>query len=273
MLAETLGSLVAMAAGELAAAGFEDPRRHARRLVAAALSLTPAELFLHPGRIADAHQARDVREMLRHALDHEPLSRILQNREFWGRPFALSPETFDPRPETESAVEAVLRRLPDRQAPRRLLDLGTGSGCLLLALLSELPMSIGVGIDISQGAVRTAAQNARALGFAERALFVVGDWGRALSARFEVIVANPPYIASADLALLPREVACYDPPRALDGGKDGLAAYRSIGAGLVTLLAPGGILMKNGLVLDGVEKDLAGVGRCVVARPRTCRIS
>jgi len=272
-----------MAAAELAAAGFEEPRRHARRLVVAALSIAPTELFVHPDRTADEHQAGSVREMLRRALYREPLSRIVGQREFWGLPFALSPETLDPRPETESVVEAVLKRVADRQAPRQVLDLGTGSGCLLLALLSDLPQAIGVGVDISAGAVRTAAQNARSLGLAQRVFFTVGDWGGALSAGFDVVVANPPYIVSAELAQLPHEVARYDPRLALDGGEDGLAAYRLIAADLVRLLTDGGIfvgevgagqadaiagiLTKNGLVFDGIEKDLSGVARCVVARP------
>jgi release factor glutamine methyltransferase len=284
-LAETLGSLVAMSAGALSAAGFADPRRHARRLVASALSVAPADLFGHPDRIVSEQEIRRVREILRRALDREPLSRVLQKREFWGLPFALSAETLDPRPETESVVEAVLRRVPDRQTPRRILDLGTGTGCLLLALLSELPASWGIGIDISEGAVRTAAHNARSLGLAGRALFLVGDWGGALSARFDVIVANPPYIASADLALLPREVASYDPRRALDGGDDSLAAHGVIAADLPRLLARdgifvtevgigqadavAGILTANGVAFGGIDRDLSGIARCVLARPAT----
>jgi len=284
-LAETLGSLVTMAAGALSAAGFADPRRHARRLVASALSIAPSDLFGHPERIVNEDEIRCVREILRRALDREPLSRIQKKREFWGLPFALSPETLDPRPETESVVEAVLRQVPDRQASRRILDLGTGTGCLLLALLNELPASWGVGIDISEGAVRTAADNARSLGLAERALFLVGDWGGALSARFDVIVANPPYIASADLALLPREVASYDPWRALDGGNDGLAAHGVIAADLPKLLARdgifvaevgigqanavAGILTANGVAFGGIDRDLSGIARCVVARRAT----
>jgi release factor glutamine methyltransferase len=283
VLVETLGSLVAMAASALSAAGFEDPRRHARRLVASALSIAQTDLFGHPDRIVDEHQILRVREILRRMLDHEPLSRILGQREFWGLRFLLSAETLDPRPETESVVEAVLRRSPDRQVSRRILDLGTGTGCLLLALLSELPASTGIGVDIVEGAVRTAARNASLLRLADRALFFVGDWGGALSDRFDVIVANPPYIASVGLALLPREVACYDPWLALDGGNEGLASHRVIAADLPRLLAPDGIfvtevgegqinavtgmLKASGLVFGGSEKDLSGTARCVVARP------
>jgi release factor glutamine methyltransferase len=281
-MVETVGSLVAVSTGALSAAGYEDPRRHARRLVASALSITQAELFGRPDRVVDDHQIGRVQLILRRMINREPLSRILGQREFWGLQFVLSAETLDPRPETESVVEAVLQRIPDRQAPLRILDLGTGTGCLLLALLSELPASSGVGIDIAEDAVRTASRNAAALGFAGRALFLVSDWGAALTARFDAIVVNPPYIASTDLAVLPREVAWYDPPRALDGGEDGLDSYRAIATDLAGRLAPEGIfaaevgadqadavasiLTASGLKFGGIEKDLSGVARCVIAR-------
>ena len=193
----------------------------------------------------------------------------------------MSPDTFDPRPESETIVEAVLKALPARDGPLRLLDLGTGSGCLLLALLSELPHAIGVGIDLVPAAVRTARENGRMLGLSDRTVFAVGDWGAAVRGRFDAVVANPPYIAAAALAELPREVAAYDPPRALDGGADGLEAYRAIAADLPRLLARRGIfaaeigqgqavavaeiLRSNGIVGRAVVPDLAGILRCVLA--------
>ncbi len=213
----------------------------------------------------------------------EPLSRIFERREFWGLEFSLSADTLDPRPESETVIEAVLRREPARSAPRRLLDLGTGTGCLLLALLAEYPAANGVGVDIAEGAVRTAARNAVYLGLADRARFFVGDWATAVSGKFDAILANPPYIASDALALLPREVACHDPWRALDGGADGLRSHQAIAEAAPSLLSPHGILATeigagqadavvtimrdNGLVVDSVEKDLAGIARCVIARP------
>jgi release factor glutamine methyltransferase len=213
----------------------------------------------------------------------EPLSRILERREFWGLEFSLSADTLDPRPETETVIEAVLRREPDRSAPRRLLDLGTGTGCLLLALLAEFPAASGVGIDIAEGAVRTAARNAVNLGLADRARFVIGDWAAAVSGKFDAILANPPYIASEALALLPREVACHDPWGALDGGEDGLRSHRAIAEAASRLLSPrgifvteigmgqgnavGAIMKENSLTVEGIEKDLAGIARCVIARP------
>jgi release factor glutamine methyltransferase len=162
----------------------------------------------------------------------------------------------------------------------RLLDLGTGTGCLLLSLLSELPQATGVAIDLVIGAATTARMNAAALGLASRAWFCVGDWGKALSARFAVVVFNPPYIARTGLAELPRAVRCYDPRRALEGGVDGLEAYRAIAADLPGLLTPDGIfvtevgigqvdavsalLSRAGLAINGIEQDFSGVARCVV---------
>jgi release factor glutamine methyltransferase len=278
----TRGSLVSEAAAALVAIGFREPRRHARRLVASALAISQSDLFGHPEKALDEAQIHRVRMVLGRMVEGEPLSRILERREFWGLEFILSVATLDPRPETETLVEVVLERCPGGQASLCFLDLGTGTGCLLVALLREFPSAIGVGLDIAEAAVRTAARNAVAHGCADRASFLVGDWGAALSRRFDVIVTNPPYIARAALPLLPRDVACHDPLRALDGGEDGLEAYRRIAEDLPALLAAGGIFVAelgvgqaskvveilegNGLAVDGVEKDLAGVVRCLIAR-------
>jgi release factor glutamine methyltransferase len=251
-------------------------------LVASSLDLTPAELLGHSEQALDEQQAGRVRLALQRMAEREPLSRILGRREFWGLEFALSADTLDPRPETETVVEAVLRRVHNRDAPLRFLDLGTGTGCILLALLSEFPAAIGFGVDIARGAVMTALGNAAALGLGERAHFLVGDWGTAISGRFDVIASNPPYIGGAALDDLPPEVALYDPRLALDGGADGLGAYRSLVFDLLRLLRPGGvfacevgsgqapavaaILRARGLAVDGCERDLAGIARCVMAR-------
>lgn len=281
-MVETLGSLLAAAAGALSQAGFAEPRRLARRLVASALGLSPAELLGYHEKSADEQQTSCVRRAVGRLAKHEPLSRILGQREFWGLEFGLSADTLDPRPETETVVEAVLRRVVDRKEPLRILDLGTGTGCILLALLSEFPAAIGLGIDRAPGAVATARSNAIALDMVERAHFLAGDWGTAISGRFDVIVSNPPYIAHHSLAGLPREVALYDPRHALDGGADGLGAYRSLAGSVRGLLKPLGIcafevgmgqapavaeiFRASGLAIEACERDLAGVERCVVAR-------
>jgi release factor glutamine methyltransferase len=269
-------------AAALTRAGFDEARRRARRLVAAALDLSPAAVLARTDRVITEDEGERVAVMLRRMLAHEPLSRILGSREFWGLDFALSPETLDPRPETETVVEAVLARLPEREQPYRFLDLGTGSGCLLLALLSEYPAATGIGIDLAAGAVAAAASNAERLGLRTRADFVIGDWSCGIDGPFDVVVANPPYIASADIAGLPPEVRDYDPVLALDGGVDGLGAYRAIAAELPRLLAlgalfageigagqkdgVGGIISATGLVVETIVPDLAGIPRCIVAR-------
>ena len=228
---------------------------------------------------ADAERVADV---LARSLAHEPLSRILGIREFWGLDFMLSADTLDPRPETETVVEAVIARLADRDRDYRILDLGTGSGCLLLALLTELPAASGIGVVGAAGAVAAAQRNAERLGLPGRADFRVGDWAAGVVERFDVVVANPPYIAAADLASLPPEVRDFDPRRALDGGADGLAAYRAIAAELPRLLAADGVFAGEigfgqdeavrGIiagpkrVIERSVPDLAGIPRCVVAR-------
>ena len=282
-MGSSVGEAIGEAAAALAAAGFDAPRRRARRLVGAALGLAPEAVFAHPERPLAGDATGRIAVLLGRVLAHEPLSRILGTREFWGLEFRLSPATLDPRPETETVVEAVLARLPDRSRPWRLLDLGTGSGCLLLALLSEYRHATGIGIDLAPGAAAAARGNAASLGLGGRAGFAVGDWGSALCGPFDIVVANPPYIASGAIAGLAPEVRDHDPVLALDGGGDGLCAYRAIAAELPRLLVAGGlfaaeigagqddavaaILAASGLAVEGFAPDLAGISRVVIARP------
>jgi release factor glutamine methyltransferase len=222
----------------LRAAGLEEPRAEARALLRA----VPVEQL-------EAALQRRAAGM--------PLSRILGQREFWSLDFRLNEATLDPRPDSETLVEAVLGELPDRNRAWRLLDLGTGSGCLLLALLSELPAATGVGIDLAPTAVRQAAANARALDLAGRAQFLADDWGRSLVPGFDVVLSNPPYVRTAVLASLGREVAEHDPRLALDGGADGLDAYRALLPQAVRLLRPGGLLaLEIGFDQEGAVEDL-----------------
>ena len=278
----TIGAVLDEAAAALAAAGFDEPRRHARRLVAAALEMPAAAVFAYPERGLVAWEEIQVGTILNRMLAGEPLSRILGMREFWGLELRLSADTLDPRPDSETLVEAVRAHLPDRAAPYRFLDLGTGTGALLLALLSEFPRAGGVGVDFAPGAVATARENARRLGLAGRAHFIAGDWALPLDGTFDAIVANPPYIPNAAIAELPPAVRDHDPLLALDGGGDGLAAYRAIAGDLPRLLRPDGvfageigagqsgavaaILGRAGLRVERLASDLAGIIRCVVAR-------
>jgi len=220
--------------------------------------------------------------LLRRRLAGEPVSRIAGRREFWSLSFRLGSDTLDPRPDSETVAEAALAVLPERGAPWRLLDLGTGTGCLLLALLSERPAAFGIGLDRSPGAAATARDNARALGLAGRSAFVVGDWTAAIAGAFDLIVSNPPYIESGAIAGLEPGVREHDPRAALDGGRDGLDAYRAIVRDAPRLLRPGGALALEigegqgpaisqlldaaGLVIVLRRHDLSGIERCLVAK-------
>ena len=253
----------------------------ARLLLAAALETTRLEIAVAPERaLSPAEEGRFRRYVERRAAG-EPASRILGRREFWSLEFEIAPAVLDPRPDTETVVEAALEAVGERDRPLELLDLGVGSGCILLALLSELPNARGLGIDRSEAAAQIARRNARRLGLAERSRFVVTDWGSPLACRFDVVVSNPPYIPRGHVARLAPEVARHDPMAALDGGVDGLDAYRSLAATLPGLLKPGGaaameigpeqgpavilLLEAAGLELRATRLDLAGRLRCLVA--------
>lgn len=214
------------------------------------------------------------------------MARILGHKEFWSLNFALSPDTLVPRPDTETVVAAALelvRAMGEPLRPLRIADIGTGSGAILLALLSELPEAIGIGTDISPGALRMAATNAQALGLAARATFIVSDYCEKLEGPFDLIISNPPYIARGELAGLPREVREHDPRRALDGGSDGLVAYRALTHGIPSLLLEGGgfaletghrqadevadLMQSVGLQpIRPHKNDLAGIARVVWGR-------
>ena len=277
----TAGAAVAAVARRLAAAAIAESRREARLLVALALGVEPGVVLGYPERpLGAAAQARLAALTARRAA-REPYSRVAGRRQFWSLDLAISPDTLDPRPDSETLVEAALASLPDRDARLRILDFGTGSGCLLLALLSELPNAVGIGIDILPGAAVVARRNAAALGLADRALFVVGAWGEAISGCADVIVANPPYIPTSEIAALAPEVVWFEPRLALDGGVDGLAAYRELAPVARRLLATGGVAFfevgagqheavarligDSGLALQSVKCDLSGVVRCVAA--------
>jgi release factor glutamine methyltransferase len=273
------GAAIDEAAKRLAAAGINEARREARLLLAEATGWEAASIVAHPERELDEHQASRLAELLRRRATREPLSRILGWREFWSLRFALGPDTLDPRPDSETLIEAALA-LADRGRALSVLDLGTGSGCLLLAFLSEVPNARGLGIDVNQGAITIAEANARALGLAGRARFRLGDWGTDLTERFDLILCNPPYIPAGHIAGLAPEVALFDPLLALAGGPDGLDAYRRLSDELPRLLLPGGtaiveigagqapgagaILAAGGLVPQGSRTDLAGTVRCLI---------
>ncbi len=214
----------------------------ARAMVLGVMGLPVEALIREPDLTLSRAQSRRLSNWLVRRIAGTPVSRLIGRREFWSLTFKIGPATLDPRPDSETLVETVLAEVKQRrEQPLRLLDLGTGSGCLLLALLSELKQARGTGVDIAPAALRVAAENAMSLGLADRAEFRKGDWTRGLSGSFDVIISNPPYIARHEIEYLEAEVLC-DPIRALDGGPDGLDAYRRILAEAPALLAPGGLM-------------------------------
>ena len=266
----------------LAAAGIAAPRAEAWLLLAAASGLPRGALMAGAlERLTAAQEAR-LEAMARRRAAREPIAYILGEKEFWSLPFAVAPAVLIPRPESETVVEVALARVRERGAALRILDLGTGSGCLLLALLSELPQASGLGVDLSAAALEVAGRNAGRLALAGRAGFVRGSWGAALAGGFDLIVSNPPYVAAAEFAGLAPEVRAFEPALALAAGPDGLAAYRALAPDCARLLAPGGslcleigqgqgnrvaeILQHHGLHVVERRADLAGIERCLVAQ-------
>ncbi len=255
----------------------------ARILVGHALGFGAAQLAANPERILNRAEAERLSAFMTRRLQHEPVARIVGEKEFWGLPLRVSARTLVPRPETETVVEAALEALPGRRdADVRIADLGTGTGALLLALLHELRRARGVATDLSHEALATARGNAARLGLAERAHFVCCNFGESLAGGFDLVVSNPPYVASAEIDALEREVRNYDPRLALDGGRDGCDAYRAIAADARRLLAPGGtlivelgagqetpvraIMAAQGLTAVAGRRDLMGHARALVLR-------
>lgn len=282
--APTLQALEREATARLEAAGVEAPRRDARLLLAAALE-RPAAALIGAGReTAPAEGAARFETLVERRTRREPVSRILGRREFWSLDFDISPAVLDPRADSETLVAAALEAFPDKAAPLRVLDLGVGSGCLLLSVLAERPAARGLGLDISLETAALARRNAAALGLSNRALIAAGDWTRAAAGPFDLILANPPYIPSGELAQLAPEVRDFDPAGALDGGPDGLDPYRTILPAAVDLLQPEGRILLElgagqwravgdlaeaaGLHLHACRRDGSGVARCLVAGPK-----
>lgn len=255
----TIGDALATARSRLLAAGIEDGAVDARLLVEAATGLDRGGCLVARDRRLRAAEAARLDQMLARRLNREPVARILGRREFWSLDFALGPDTLDPRPDSETLVAAALDHLPDPAGRYRLLDLGTGTGCLLLAVLAERPNAWGVGIDLAEGAVRVARANARSHGLDDRSCFLAGHWADAVEARFDAVVCNPPYVRDRERAALMPEVRDHDPARALFAGADGLDAYRAL-AGRV-----GPLLARNGIAALEVGAGQAGAVSALMA--------
>lgn len=275
----TVGDLVRAVAGSLVAAGVALPALEARLLVGYVLRLDAARVFAYPERTVAAADVGAVCDLAARRGRGEPLAYILGEREFWSLPIRVTPDVLIPRPETELIVETALALHGAAAGSPRILDIGSGSGCILLALLSELPDARGVGVDVSEAALRVARDNARRLALASRCDFVCGDWGAAIAGTFDLVVANPPYVDDAGFASLTPEIRAFEPTMALRGGLDGLDAFRAIGRDLRRLVAAGGravvevgdgqarrvenLFAEAGLRTMMVGRDLAGHERCL----------
>jgi release factor glutamine methyltransferase len=284
----TIGTAVADARRRLTDAGVGEAALDARLLVQHVLNIDAAMIVGHPERQLDADERKRLADLVTRRCRREPLAYIVGMHEFWSLPLAVNAATLVPRPASETVVEAALDWVTDqaidRAAPLTLLDLGTGSGCLLLALLSELPGARGVGVDISPAAIDVARANATALGLDDRVGFVVADWAAGLGGRFDIIVANPPYVPTDDRETLAPEIVSYEPEGAVFAGADGLDAYRETIPHLDRLLASGGaafleigagqdqsvveLAEDQGLQVLGITKDLSGIPRCVAIAPQ-----
>lgn len=280
-MSETLVSLWTDVRRRLENAGINTPVFEARLLLEAGAGVSRLDIVTDPRRPMTAAQVEAVDALVQRREAREPVSHIIGRRHFWTLDLAVSPDVLTPRPETELLVEFALKTLaPER--PARVLDLGVGSGAILLAVLNERPYATGVGVDRSAAALAMAAANAEALKLSGRVELREGDWAEGLTETFDIVLSNPPYIASNDIDGLAPEVARYEPRLALDGGADGLDGYRAIMASLARLLKPGGVFAfevgqgqadavaalaeAQGLFTTPALRDLAGIPRVVSGR-------
>ena len=271
-------------ADRLRQAGIDSADADARLLMAHALGIDRAELMANGERTLNGDEMKAIDALGERRLKREPVARIFGRKEFWSLSLQVSPAVLVPRPETESVIEAALDAVVRgalQTEKLRILDIGTGSGALLLALLSELPNAVGTGSDISAAALQVARANAERNDLAGRCTFVACDIAAGVQSPFDLIVSNPPYVARGDIASLAPEVRGYDPALALDGGPDGLDGYRAIAADARRLLAPGGRLIVElgmgqepavralfttaGLIVAAARDDLAGIPRALSA--------
>lgn len=278
---DALDRLLAGATARLKQAGCDTPVLDARLLLQAAAGISREELILGPDRPLTPEQLAAFESFIARRVRSEPVSRILGAREFYGRVFKVTPDTLDPRPDTETLIEAALGVMP---SGARLLDLGTGTGAIAVTLLAERPDATGVATDLSAAALAVARENAARLGVAPRLTLLQGSWFGPVSGAFDIILSNPPYIPAADIADLSPDVRNFDPGLALSGGDDGLDPYRAIASATAAHLAGGGhvlveigagqaedvsaIFAAQGFAPAGRHRDLGGHERCLVfSRP------
>lgn len=288
----TLGALMAEGVATLNAANIENARMDARILLGRAAGVDGGRISAWPEDEVSADQVAVFQDMIERRSRNEPVGRILGERDFWRHTFKLAPDTLEPRPDSETLVEWAIDFLEDSDAPR-IIDFGTGTGCLLLSAIGDLPGASGIGLDISEGAVACARENAKLLELDDQVAFRVSDWDSALSEverkdGFDLVMSNPPYITAADMKTLSAEVQKFDPRRALTDEGDGLAAYRVLSKVAFDLARPGGfvifeigrgqekdvgqLLVEAGFVGVEYREDLGGIVRCVAAKKTRCSV-
>lgn len=286
--AQTGGDGILAVNQRLTKAGVDNPRLDARLLVAHVLGINQTRLFSYPETPLNEVQRKHLEKLATRRVKREPMARILGYREFWSLNFKVNESTLVPRPDSETLIEAVLARIENRNAALSILDLGTGSGCLLLALLSELKSANGLGVDMSEHALKTAFENAQTLGLGDRARFQRSNWFESIDEAgkpFDLIISNPPYISDDDITRLEPDVSEYDPHAALSGGADGLHAYRELMPKMASFLASNGTVAveigmdqasdvteygeAGALQLEEICKDIAGLDRVLVFRQKS----
>lgn len=237
----TVGVALEAAIARLSAVGVDNPRMDARLLLCHSACLELANIIVDPNVVLADECFRKFETLVERREKREPVSHLIGEREFWSLPFIVTADVLDPRPASETLIEAALDHVRDRSEPVSVLDLGTGSGCLLIAVLSELPGARGVGVDTSEAALVIARRNAEKNLVDDCTTFVSSSWGRSVSGSFDLILSNPPYISESERDDLEPEVAMYEPASALFAGKDGLSAYREIVPDILRLLNPDGV--------------------------------
>lgn len=277
----SLANALAEAMEKLESQGISSARLDATLLLSHVTGMSRADLFLKGMRDITSHEEQQLGELLQRRLNHEPLAYILSHKEFWSLDFLVTRDTLIPRPDSETLIEASLERM-ERAAHVNILDIGTGTGCLLISLLTELPRASGVGLDCSKQALKVAQENARRHGVDERSQFLESHWCDAIDRTFDLIISNPPYIAETDKSALMPDVVQFEPHSALFAGTDGLDAYRELAPQMKHVLAPGGLIVwevgqgqakevgqllaEQGLWVEQPKNDLAGIPRAVIAR-------
>ncbi|SCA56062.1 Release factor glutamine methyltransferase [Candidatus Terasakiella magnetica] len=281
---QTIGSAILWIETALQQAGIENARFEARLLLCHVLHVETQILIGYPEREIEPAQMDELDSLVQRRCKREPMSHILGEREFWSLPFKVTKDTLTPRPDSETLIEAVLNHIPDQDRPLRVLDMGVGTGCLLLTVLSEYKQASGLGIDISPKALEVAIENATRLGLAARSEFKLGNWAAGIDESFDLVLSNPPYIPKKDKETLAPEVKDFEPDTALFAGEDGLDDYRKLAQCLPNLLKNKAIavvelgigqledvsslMVGAGLEVLDAPKDLGAIARCLVIRKK-----